>query len=153
MECHDASVHTMWGWAGGLAAVPTDAGGRHGNGRLHLRYGAEDLWDEEGHGDGEVHHHDCRAWAAWTRQSRLAALQEMEEHGVEPNAITFINVLNACSHAGLVEEGLACFAAMRERSTTSSPPRSISLAWGTCWGGQHLRQRQGDGKRWRRSGR
>ncbi|KAL6056940.1 Pentatricopeptide repeat-containing protein, variant 2 [Balamuthia mandrillaris] len=43
----------------------------------------------------------------------LAALQEMQDQGVEPDAITFINVLNACSHAGLVEEGLACFAAMR----------------------------------------
>ncbi|KAL6056938.1 Chlororespiratory reduction 2 [Balamuthia mandrillaris] len=45
----------------------------------------------------------------------LAALQEMQQQGVQPNAITFINVLNACSHAGLVEEGLACFAAMKER--------------------------------------
>ncbi|KAL6074040.1 Pentatricopeptide repeat-containing protein [Balamuthia mandrillaris] len=45
----------------------------------------------------------------------LATLQEMQEQGVEPDAITFVNVLNACSHAGLVEEGLACFAAMSER--------------------------------------
>ncbi|KAL6055013.1 Chlororespiratory reduction 2 [Balamuthia mandrillaris] len=44
----------------------------------------------------------------------LVTLQEMQEQGVEPDAITFINLLNACSHAGLVEEGLACFAAMSE---------------------------------------
>ncbi|KAL6055710.1 Pentatricopeptide repeat-containing protein [Balamuthia mandrillaris] len=48
-------------------------------------------------------------------KAALAALQEMQEQGVQPDAITFINVLNACSHAGLVEEGLACFAAMREK--------------------------------------
>ncbi|KAL6078709.1 Pentatricopeptide repeat-containing protein, variant 2 [Balamuthia mandrillaris] len=48
-------------------------------------------------------------------KAALAALQEMEEQGVQPDAITFINVLNACSHAGLVEEGLACFAAMKEK--------------------------------------
>ncbi|KAL6055691.1 Pentatricopeptide repeat-containing protein [Balamuthia mandrillaris] len=48
-------------------------------------------------------------------KAALAALQEMQEQGVQPDAITFINVLNACSHTGLVEEGLACFAAMREK--------------------------------------
>ncbi|KAL6073169.1 Chlororespiratory reduction 2 [Balamuthia mandrillaris] len=45
----------------------------------------------------------------------LAAFEEMQQQGLQPNDITFINVLNACSHTGLVEEGLACFAAMKEK--------------------------------------
>lgn len=40
-------------------------------------------------------------------------LMEMERHSVEPDDITFIGVLNACGHAGLVKEGLICFELMR----------------------------------------
>lgn len=40
----------------------------------------------------------------------LALLEEMQAKGVKPDSVTFINLLNACSHAGLIEEGLACFA-------------------------------------------
>ncbi|KAF4355838.1 hypothetical protein F8388_004124 [Cannabis sativa] len=36
----------------------------------------------------------------------------MEKHGVEPNIITFIAVLHACSHAGLVTEGKRLFEKM-----------------------------------------
>ncbi|KAL6068946.1 DYW domain containing protein [Balamuthia mandrillaris] len=45
----------------------------------------------------------------------LATFDEMQQQGVQPDAITFTNVLNACSHAGLVEEGMACFADMTEK--------------------------------------
>ena len=31
--------------------------------------------------------------------------RQMEEFGVQPDAITFVGVLSACSHTGLVEEG------------------------------------------------
>lgn len=44
--------------------------------------------------------------------------REMEagESGVaSPNAATFLSVISACGHAGLVDEGRACFASMRER--------------------------------------
>nr|AKH05187.1 chlororespiratory reduction 4 [Monsonia marlothii] len=38
---------------------------------------------------------------------------EMERICVEPDDITFIVVLNACAHSGLVKEGLMCFEIMR----------------------------------------
>ncbi|KAE7997072.1 hypothetical protein FH972_001739 [Carpinus fangiana] len=40
-------------------------------------------------------------------------LMEMEKLCVKPDDITFIGVLNACGHAGLVKEGLMCFELMR----------------------------------------
>ncbi len=36
----------------------------------------------------------------------------MCEEGVQPDDITFICVLSACSHAGLVDEGMHCYASM-----------------------------------------
>ncbi|CAA2979945.1 pentatricopeptide repeat-containing At2g45350, chloroplastic [Olea europaea subsp. europaea] len=38
---------------------------------------------------------------------------EMERLHLEPDDITFIAVLNACGHAGLVKEGVLCFEIMR----------------------------------------
>jgi pentatricopeptide repeat protein len=41
---------------------------------------------------------------------RLAKrMMEEEEKGIDPNHITLVGLLLACSHAGLVEEGFACF--------------------------------------------
>ncbi|KAK9042052.1 hypothetical protein V6N11_017133 [Hibiscus sabdariffa] len=42
----------------------------------------------------------------------LELLSEMERVGVRPNDITFIGLLHACSHAGLVEEGTLMFEKM-----------------------------------------
>ncbi|KAE8684201.1 hypothetical protein F3Y22_tig00111151pilonHSYRG00264 [Hibiscus syriacus] len=39
----------------------------------------------------------------------LELLSEMERVGVRPNDITFVALLHACSHAGLVEEGMLMF--------------------------------------------
>ncbi|PSS04859.1 Pentatricopeptide repeat-containing protein [Actinidia chinensis var. chinensis] len=39
----------------------------------------------------------------------LEIFSEMLTEGVEPNEITFINVLSACSHAGLLKEGREVF--------------------------------------------
>ncbi|XP_062177601.1 pentatricopeptide repeat-containing protein At2g17210 [Alnus glutinosa] len=44
----------------------------------------------------------------------LALLAEMKQHGVQPNAVTALSVLSACSHGGLVEEGLYFFNSMRQ---------------------------------------
>lgn len=43
----------------------------------------------------------------------LRAFTEMEATGIVPDHVTFIAVIFACSHAGLVEEGLACFQRMK----------------------------------------
>ncbi|KAL4183017.1 hypothetical protein AMTRI_Chr11g96040 [Amborella trichopoda] len=45
----------------------------------------------------------------------LELFKEMERLGVKPNAITFIAILSACSHSGMVSDGLMCFQIMRER--------------------------------------
>ncbi|CAN8264053.1 unnamed protein product [Cochlearia groenlandica] len=47
----------------------------------------------------------------------LKTFREMCEEGigVTPNTVTFLVVLSACAHAGLVEEGKKCFGMMKER--------------------------------------
>ncbi|XP_050231389.1 pentatricopeptide repeat-containing protein At2g17210 isoform X1 [Mercurialis annua] len=44
----------------------------------------------------------------------LASLSEMKLHKFKPNALTYLSVLTACSHGGLVESGLAIFKSMIE---------------------------------------
>ncbi|KAE8723432.1 Pentatricopeptide repeat-containing protein [Hibiscus syriacus] len=44
----------------------------------------------------------------------LDVFYEMIRNEVRPNYITFVSVLAACSHAGLVQEGWNCFNAMKE---------------------------------------
>ncbi|KAK9291583.1 hypothetical protein L1049_019532 [Liquidambar formosana] len=40
-------------------------------------------------------------------------LEEMDTLGVKPNQVTFVGLLSACAHSGLVEEGHCCFDMMR----------------------------------------
>lgn len=42
----------------------------------------------------------------------LSFFYQMTEQKIEPNAVTFVGVLYACSHAGLVEEGRKIFSSM-----------------------------------------
>lgn len=42
----------------------------------------------------------------------IETLYRMEEEGFRPNEITFLAVLNACSHGGIVAEGIRCFKRM-----------------------------------------
>lgn len=44
----------------------------------------------------------------------LALFDEMLEKGVNPNGVTFLGVLHACSHAGLVDRGLQYLAGMEK---------------------------------------
>ncbi|XP_024524782.1 pentatricopeptide repeat-containing protein At3g49170, chloroplastic-like [Selaginella moellendorffii] len=68
--------------------------------------------------------HDIAAWnaviAGYSLQGDALAVFEMlermeEEDGLEPNGVTFVSVLSACSHAGLVEEARKYFAAMSNK--------------------------------------
>ncbi len=42
----------------------------------------------------------------------LKHFEQMCEEGVQPDDITFVCLLSACSHAGLVDEGMHCYASM-----------------------------------------
>ncbi|VVA96486.1 unnamed protein product [Arabis nemorensis] len=48
-------------------------------------------------------------------QEALQLFEEMQEEGVTPNKVTLLAVLTACSHSGLVEEGLHVFDNMKEK--------------------------------------
>ena len=45
----------------------------------------------------------------------LKIFSDMERIGIEPDEITFLGLLNACSHCGLVDEGQFLFKLMREK--------------------------------------
>eukprot|EP01018_Ginkgo_biloba_P037445 Gb_29869 [translate_table: standard] len=47
-------------------------------------------------------------------QDALALFSQMQQTGLRPNHITFICLLSACSHAGLVDEGLQYFDCMSQ---------------------------------------
>jgi pentatricopeptide repeat protein len=42
----------------------------------------------------------------------LKLFEQMYAEGVKPDDITFVCLLSACSHAGLVDEGMCCYASM-----------------------------------------
>lgn len=42
-------------------------------------------------------------------QQAISIYSQMKEEGLEPNATTFISLLSACSHSGMVEEGISLF--------------------------------------------
>lgn len=44
----------------------------------------------------------------------LELFQDMLRAGIVPNSVTFVSVLSACSHAGLIEEGKELFNRMRQ---------------------------------------
>lgn len=48
-------------------------------------------------------------------ESAFDMLLQIERRSITPDHITFVGVLNACSHSGLVKEGLLCFELMRRK--------------------------------------
>lgn len=54
-------------------------------------------------------------------QEALKQFEEMIESGANPNEVTFLAVLTACCHSGLVEEGRRYFHHMTDRSYSLSP--------------------------------
>ncbi|KAL5582204.1 hypothetical protein UlMin_014646 [Ulmus minor] len=49
----------------------------------------------------------------------VSLFNEMVQSGVRPNEVTFTSILHACSHAGLVDEGLHLFRSMLETKLVS----------------------------------
>ena len=45
-------------------------------------------------------------------QEAVQAFEQMRKEGFRPDSITFVVLLSACSHAGLVDEGRNCFASL-----------------------------------------
>ncbi|WVZ87146.1 hypothetical protein U9M48_033833 [Paspalum notatum var. saurae] len=59
----------------------------------------------------------------------LRLFVEMRQVGIEPNSVTIVAVLNACSHGGIIDEGLKCFGLMRSMAAwASSGQRSHTMA-------------------------
>ncbi|KAF5201537.1 Pentatricopeptide repeat-containing protein [Thalictrum thalictroides] len=48
-------------------------------------------------------------------EKSLYLFEQMQEEGVKPDHVTFVSVLSACSHAGLVDRGQQCFKLMRDK--------------------------------------
>ena len=45
----------------------------------------------------------------------IELFEEMEQEGIQPDSITFVALLNACSHSGLVDEALHYFKSMKDK--------------------------------------
>ncbi|KAL5206548.1 hypothetical protein ABZP36_034757 [Zizania latifolia] len=56
----------------------------------------------------------------------LNLFDQMEKEGIKPNDVTFIGILSACSHVGLVDEGLRYFKSMSDEHGIN--PRSDHYA-------------------------
>ncbi|KAI3464746.1 hypothetical protein Pfo_021409 [Paulownia fortunei] len=65
---------------------------------------------------------DVRCWTAMISgygvhgqaNRAITLFHRMEEEGFAPNEVTFLALLNSCSHGGLVAEGMSCFTRMVE---------------------------------------
>ncbi|XP_038724912.1 pentatricopeptide repeat-containing protein At5g39350 [Tripterygium wilfordii] len=53
-------------------------------------------------------------------ETAVSLFEQMIKSGVKPNEVTFTSLLHACSHAGLVDEGLALFKFMLEDNQKST---------------------------------
>ncbi|KAJ4706148.1 Pentatricopeptide repeat-containing protein [Melia azedarach] len=69
----------------------------------------------------EMPEKDTLAWTAMISvfalhgygKDAFNAFRQMEEEGVKPNHVTFVGLLSACAHSGLVDKGRWCFNMMR----------------------------------------
>ncbi|KAG9459076.1 hypothetical protein H6P81_003584 [Aristolochia fimbriata] len=86
-------------------------------------YGKSGLVDSSNHVFKEISHPTDILWNSLVGvyaqhglgKEAQQKFYQMVERGVKPNEIMFINLLTACSHAGLVEEGLNYFSSMEKR--------------------------------------
>ncbi|KAL3501398.1 hypothetical protein ACH5RR_035847 [Cinchona calisaya] len=69
---------------------------------------------------GRIACKDVKCWTAMIQgygvngeaKNAVTLFHRMEEEDFRPNEVTFLAVLNACSHGGLVTEGMSCFRKM-----------------------------------------
>ena len=61
-------------------------------------------------------------------EKALALFSRMKNEGVQPNYVTYLGVLSACSHAGLVNEGWAYFNHMAQSGHKNIQPRKEHYA-------------------------
>lgn len=68
----------------------------------------------------QIENKDVKTWTAMISgcgvngqaKDAITFLQKMKNENVAPNTVTFLVALNACSHGGLVSEGIDCFKSM-----------------------------------------
>lgn len=68
----------------------------------------------------QMTHHDVISWTTLIRgyaqygsgKDALEVFEQMKREGVQPDELTFVGVLSACSHAGLVDDGRRYFASL-----------------------------------------
>ncbi|PIA39863.1 hypothetical protein AQUCO_02600370v1 [Aquilegia coerulea] len=69
-----------------------------------------------------IHHKDVILWNAMIGglamhgygRDALELFFDMRRHGTLPNSTTFVTVLSACAHSGMVEKGIGIFESMKE---------------------------------------
>lgn len=57
--------------------------------------------------------YDIQLRDSWMRRRGCSAFELMQNEGVTPNEVTFVGVLTACSHAGLIRQGHQYFTMMK----------------------------------------
>ncbi|KAG6515267.1 pentatricopeptide repeat-containing protein At5g66500, mitochondrial-like isoform X2 [Zingiber officinale] len=67
------------------------------------------------------HGHGVEAWNLFKKME-----EEESSNGLSPNAVTFLSVLSACGHSGLVDEGRESFFAMRNKYGIDPGPEHCS---------------------------
>ncbi|KAL6969571.1 hypothetical protein U1Q18_029282 [Sarracenia purpurea var. burkii] len=73
---------------------------------------------------------DLKSWTAMISgfgvhgqaKNAFTAFYRMEVEGFRPNEVTFLAVLSACSHGGLVTEGMCCFESMVQKHGLTPRP-------------------------------
>ncbi|ONK58687.1 uncharacterized protein A4U43_C09F15630 [Asparagus officinalis] len=92
----------------------------YGNVQIFMYARSGDI-DAAGRTFEEAEDRDVVSWSAMISshaqhgcaRDALRLFKEMDECGVAPNHVTFLGVLTACSHGGLVDEGLRYFKSMQ----------------------------------------
>ncbi|CAM6017495.1 unnamed protein product [Sphagnum balticum] len=73
-------------------------------------------------------------------EEALQVFEQMRVEGVEPNAVTFVGVLSACSHAGLVEEAYGYFSSMCHQNGISPVGEHYGCMVDLLGRGGHLKE-------------